>query len=95
VLLHLVDLAAETGRAEEDLSTIEREMGAFDAGLLSRPRWIVGTKLDAAREDRRRGLEAAARRRGLRYLEISSVTQAGVRELVNGLRQLLAGMMDP
>ena len=95
VLLHLVDLATETGRAEDDLSTIEREMEAFDAGLLARPRWIVGTKLDAAREERRRGLEAAARRRGLRYLEISSVTRDGVRELVSGLRQLLAGMVEP
>lgn len=95
VLLHLVDLATETGRAEDDLSTIEREMEAFDAGLLGRPRWIVGTKLDAAREERRRGLEAAARRRGLRYLEISSVTRDGVRELVSGLRQLLAGMVEP
>ena len=95
VLLHLVDLATETGRAEDDLSTIEREMEAFDAGLLGRPRWIVGTKLDAAREERRRGLEAAARRRGLRYLEISSVTRDGVRELVSGLRQLLAEMVEP
>ena len=95
VLLHLVDLATETGRAEDDLSTIEREMEAFDAGLLGRPRWIVGTKLDAAREERRRGLEAAARRRGLRYLEISSVTRGGLRALVSGLRQLLAGMVEP
>ena len=95
VLLHLVDLAAESGSAEEDLSTIEHEMGAFDPGLLSRPRWIVGTKLDAAREERRRGLKQAASDRSLQYSEISSVSRAGVRELVRGLRRLLAEIADP
>ncbi len=94
VLLHLVDLAAETDSAEEDLSTIEREMEAFDPGLLERPRWIVGTKLDAAREDRRRNLRAAARQRDLKYMEISSVSHAGVRALVSGLRQFLKEVAD-
>jgi GTP-binding protein len=94
VLLHLVDLAAEEGSAEEDLSTIEHEMEAFDPGLLKRPRWIVGTKLDSAREERRESLRAAAADRGLRLLEISSVRQEGVRDLVNGLRRLLAEVAD-
>ena len=94
VLLHLVDLAAEEGSAEEDLSTIEHEMEAFDPGLLKRPRWIVGTKLDSAREERRESLRAAAAERGLRFLEISSVSQEGVRDLVNGLRRLLAEVVD-
>lgn len=94
VLLHLVDLAAEGSRAEEDLSTIEREMQAFDPGLMNRPRWIVGTKLDAAREERRTGLRAAAAERDLHYMEISSVSREGVRELVNGLRQLLEETLD-
>ena len=94
VLLHLVDLAAEAGSAEDDLSTIEHEMEAFDPGLLTRPRWIVGTKLDAAREERRQHLRAAASRRGLDYSEISSVSHTGVKELVSGLRQLLAEVED-
>lgn len=94
VLLHLVDLAAEEGSAEEDLSTIEHEMEVFDPGLLKRPRWIVGTKLDSAREERRESLRAAAAERGLRFLEISSVSQEGVRDLVNGLRRLLAEVVD-
>jgi GTP-binding protein len=94
VLLHLVDLAAEGGSAEEDLSTIEHEMEAFDPELLKRPRWIVGTKLDSVREERRESLRAAAAERGLRLLEISSVRQEGVRELVNGLRRMLAEVAD-
>ena len=94
VLLHLVDLAAETGSAEDDLLTIEHEMEAFDPRLLTRPRWIVGTKLDAARQDRRQNLRAAASQRGLEYSEISSVSQTGLRELINGLRQLLAEVED-
>ena len=94
VLLHLVDLAAEGGSAEEDLSTIEHEMEAFDPELLKRPRWIVGTKLDSVREERRESLRAAAAERGLRLLEISSVRQEGVRDLVNGLRRMLAEVAD-
>ena len=94
VLLHLVDLAAQDGSAEGDLKTIEHEMEAFDPGLMTRPRWIVGTKLDSAREDRRENLREAARQRGLSYTEISSVSQTGVKELVNGLRQLLAEVAD-
>jgi len=69
-------------------------MEAFDPGLMTRPRWIVGTKLDSAREDRRENLREAARQRGLSYTEISSVSQTGVKELVNGLRQLLAEVAD-
>jgi GTPase len=81
VLVQLVDLSVE-GSAEEDLATVERELGAFDPELLERPRILVGSKLDAARAERRQELRAAAAERGLAYHEVSGVSGQGLPELV-------------
>ncbi len=92
VLVHLVDLSAE-GSALVDLETVEKELGAFNPELLVRPRYLVGSKLDAAQEEqseRRTELAEAARSRGIAYFEISSATGVGVRELVRALRSVLA-----
>jgi GTPase len=89
VLLHLVDLSAP-GAAGEDLEVVEGELGAFDAELLARPRIVVGSKLDAAGDERRTELAAAARVRGLPYREISAVTHAGVEDLLGEAERLLA-----
>src|SRR4029079_8534578 len=43
VLLHLVDLASAEGSAEDDLATVERELGEFNPELLARPRVLVGS----------------------------------------------------
>ncbi len=99
VLLHLVDLSAygEPGTGEasdrrdaaEDFATVERELGEYNAVLLERPRLVVGSKSDAALPERREALRAAAAARGLPYLEISSATHTGVRELVAELTRRL------
>ncbi len=88
VLLHLVDLAAE-GSAGADLETVERELAAFDPALVERARLVIGSKLDAAREERRVELAAAASERGLEYREISSATGAGLTELSDRVEGLL------
>ena len=85
VLVQLVDLSAFEGSAAEDLATVERELGAFDPTLLERQRIVVGSKLDAARDERRRELAAAVAERGLDYLAISAATGAGVDGLVGAL----------
>jgi GTP-binding protein len=95
VLAHLVDLAsfgnnAGEGDAGEDLATVERELAAFDPSLLERPRVVVGSKLDAARAERREAAAAAAAERGLPYLEISAVTGAGLEPLRRELASRLA-----
>jgi len=90
LLVHLVDLANPEGSAGEDLSTVERELGAFDPTLLTRPRIVTGSKLDAALPERRQELRRAAEERGLAYLEISSATGQGVPRLVAELSRLLA-----
>ncbi len=82
VLLHLVDLSGGDGDLGADLEAVERELGAFDPRLLERERILVGSKLDAVDEERRRRLRAEARRRGLTCHEISSATGAGIAELV-------------
>ncbi len=92
-LAHLVDLAAE-GPARADLAIVERELAAFDPRLLERPRLLVGSKLDAARAERRAELAVAAVERGLAYVEVSAATGEGVRPLVALLARQLAGGVE-
>ncbi|MFQ5351019.1 MAG: GTPase ObgE, partial [Thermoanaerobaculia bacterium] len=79
----------------EDLATVEEELGAFDSSLLARPRFVVGSKLDAAREERRQALRQTAEDRLLPCFEISSHTGAGVRELVAAARRELTRIARP
>lgn len=96
LLLHLVDLAAFEGSARDDLETVERELAAFNPDLAERARLVVGSKVDAARDERRHELAAAARERGLPYLEISSATGEGIARLLDELsRRLQAAAAQP
>jgi GTP-binding protein len=88
-LLHLVDLSDSSNEVEADLVTIETELSAFATQLMDRKRLIVGTKLDAADDDRRLQVERAARDRGLQYREISSATGDGVEDLLHEVRRSL------
>jgi GTP-binding protein len=90
ILVHLVDLSSFEESSRADFETVERELAAFDPGLLARERLVVGSKLDAAREARRAELRAVAAERGLRYVEISSATGAGIERLVRLLAERLA-----
>ena len=90
-LLQLVELADPEADPAEALAVVERELAAFDPGLLGRPRLVCGSKLDAAVEGQRERLRAAAAERGLPYHEISAATGAGIPELRHRLRALLHG----
>jgi GTP-binding protein len=81
VLAHLVDLSTE-GSAAADLETVERELGAFNAELMTRPRLIVGSKVDSALPERREELRLVAGERDLPYLEISAATNEGLPRLI-------------
>jgi GTP-binding protein len=89
VLLHFVDLSFGEQSAGEELCAIERELSSFDSDLLERQRFVVGSKLDSADEERRASLERAARERSLRYFEISSVSREGVDDLIGALEKYL------
>jgi GTPase len=76
---------------DADLAVVERELGAFDPGLLLRPRLIVGSKLDAALPERLAELPHAAAARGLDWLAVSSATGQGIDRLVADLGRRLRG----
>jgi len=57
LLLHLVEIEPlDGGDAVEQIRTIERELGKFDAGLLDKPRWLLLNKADLIPADDAREL---------------------------------------
>jgi GTP-binding protein len=91
LLLHLVDVSSASGRdAVADYETINRELAAYDERLATRPQIVVATKLDALDEpERLENLRRRAREDGREFFEISSVTNRGVRDLVNAVSRRL------
>jgi GTP-binding protein len=81
VLCVLIDLAAVDGLppAEQE-EILLRELGAYEPELLTRPRLIVGNKIDIAEPSVVAGWEG---------LTMSGVTQQGVRNVVGKLAQLV------
>ncbi len=91
MLLHLVDLADPMTEPEEAIRVIEGELKAFSEVLFGKPRWLVGTKLDALQDDERlQKFEALCRARGQEPILISGVTGEGLRPLVFKLGAALA-----
>jgi GTP-binding protein len=91
MLLHLVDLADPAQEPEQAVEIIEGELKAFSEVLFSKPRWLVGTKLDALQdEDRRERFESLCRARNQEPIFISGVTGEGIRELAFRLGAALA-----
>ena len=85
MLLHLVDVSSASGRdPANDYEIINRELAAYDSDLALRPQIVVATKIDALDEpERLEHLRASARADEKPFFAISSVTGAGVRELIN------------
>ncbi|MBL0210933.1 MAG: GTPase ObgE [Holophagaceae bacterium] len=91
MLLHLVDLTDPMSEPEDSIRVIEGELNAFSEVLFQKPRWLVGTKLDALQdEDRLARFEALCRARGQEPIVISGVTGEGLRPLVFKLGAALA-----
>jgi GTP-binding protein len=84
LLLHLVDVSSVSGRDPvSDYDVINRELAAYDPALASRPQIVLATKIDALDEpDRVERLRARALADERQFFAISSVTGAGVRELM-------------
>ena len=96
MLLHLVDLSDPMQEPEEAIRIIESELETFSGILFSKPRWLVGTKLDALQdEERRTRFEALCRERGQEPILISGVTGEGLRSLVFKLGALLGELQRP
>jgi len=90
MLLHLVDLSDPMQEPEEAIRIIEGELQGFSQTLFQKPRWLVGTKLDALQDDDRKArFEAICRLRGQEPIFISGVTGEGLRPLVFKLGEAL------
>lgn len=85
MLLHLVDVSSASGRdAVQDYETVNRELAAYNPALADRPQIVVATKIDALDEpERLESLKRRASEDGRPFYAISSVTNTGVRELIN------------
>ena len=87
LLLHLVDMSSVSGRDPvSDYQVINRELAAYDAELAARPQIVVATKMDAVDEPERvESLRQQALSDERNFFAISSVTGAGVRELITAV----------
>src|SRR5687767_3532104 len=87
LLLHLVDVSSlpqqEPVVAYE---TVNRELASYSKDLVTRPQFIVATKIDALDDPQRlKSLHERAERDGKPFFAISSATKEGVRELINAV----------
>jgi GTP-binding protein len=87
LLLHLVDMSSVSGRDPvSDYEVINRELAAYDPRLAERPQIVVATKMDALDDpDRVERLRQRAIQDERKFFAVSSVTGAGVRELINAV----------
>jgi GTP-binding protein len=93
LILHLVDVSSFSGRDPvEDYEIINRELANYNEELGQRPQIVVATKIDALDDPSNRDrLRERAEKDHKPFFEISSVTNVGVRELVQALaRRLIA-----
>ncbi len=91
LMLHLVDVSSASGRDPvDDYEIINRELANYNAELAERPQIVVATKIDALDDPARRDkLKKRAKKDGKPFLEISSVANMGVRELVQAVSKAL------
>lgn len=96
LLLHLVDVSSASGRDPvSDYEVINRELRAYDERLADRPQFVVATKIDALDEpERLQSLRSRALEDERPFYAISSVTNRGVRELVNAMTKALDEIAD-
>ena len=86
LLLHLVDISSSGRDPISDYEIINRELSAYDSQLGVREQIVVATKIDALDEpERLELLRARAKADGRQFFAISSVTGAGVRELIRAV----------
>jgi len=93
ILLHLVEVApADASDPVANVAIIEAELARYSSALAEKPVWLVLSKADLAPPDALESLVARLERsypdRPIRV--ISSVTGAGVNELVDALRSAVA-----
>lgn len=100
VLVHVVDGASVEGRDPlEDVRAINKELEAYNPGLLKRPQVIAANKMDAFYSEEEAGellgkLKAEFEPRGIKVFAISAVSRQGVKELLYHIHDLLKTVDD-
>ncbi len=96
LILHLVDVSSLSGRDPvEDYEIINRELANYSIDLARRPQIVVATKLDALDDPSRvESLRKKAEEDGKQFLEISSVTNLGIKELISRVARKLTEITD-
>jgi len=86
VLVHMVDIS-NAGRDPVDAyDAIVRELALFNEDLLKRKQLVVAAKIDALDDPARlEKLKTMCGVRSLPFFEVSSVTGAGIKELIGAL----------
>jgi GTP-binding protein len=94
LLLHLVDVSSLAGRdTVTDYQTVNRELAAYNPALTSRPQIVVATKVDVLEEpERLESLRREVESEGKQFFPISSVTNRGIRELINAVAHKLESL---
>ena len=86
-----MDVSSLSGRDPvSDYEIINRELANYDADLAQRPQIVVATKIDALDDpERLEKLRKRAKKDRKPFFEISSVTNVGVKPLVNAVSDRL------
>ncbi len=89
LLVHLVDVSEFSGRKPiDDFKIVMKELANFSEELSKKPMFVVATKTDAAQDPKRlKSLKDLAKRRGLPFFQISSVTGEGIGELKRAMAE--------
>lgn len=92
VIIHLVDVSGASGRDPvEDFDTIRKELELYNPALLTKPHLVAANKIDAVDDPKRvTALEKRAKKLKLKFFQISAVTGAGVKELVEAAWPIIA-----
>lgn len=94
VLVHVVDAASTEGRDPvADIQAINKELKAYNPGLLTRPQIIAANKMDAFYQEEEESPIDRLRRefepKGIQVVPISAVSGQGVKELLYQVNELL------
>jgi GTP-binding protein len=94
LILHLVDVSSLSGRDPiDDYEVINRELSSYDPELGARQQIVVATKIDAIDDPQRlEALKERAKMDDKSFFEISSVTNTGIKELVDRVSNILNTM---
>ncbi len=96
VILHLIDLAPDTGRDSfEDYLTVEEEMRLYNDALGERPRIVAGNKIDLGPNDQLvSDLRDKLGERGLKLHLISAITGEGIDSLLLELEEKVGEVLE-